>query len=341
MEIASGYNDGVVDATPAFQAVLDLPASGKTIKCVIPRGTYKLDSSPVAGSGKVIWELESGVLFSGSGVLPFVAPTKYQGAHKGHGFNSTVVGGAVERIVSKLTPEDSVFMLSTENYGGSTIFPSDAVLLHAKATNSDSAPRAWTQNNNIVKISAAPTNYSCGLEISVQNQTSEVTDPNSATGSIQGLFVSYIDTGAGNNYASAAVAIAGTGASASSGFKNGVWIDNITTGGNGITLKNSGSNAMDAGLDTRGVTGSFGSGAITLGNNHKITGKDSTGSTKNLVNLDASNYLQVGDSSTPTVLNGNGLLLPNIPTATTAGAVVKYAVVAIGGANYKLALYAM
>jgi hypothetical protein len=341
MVINKKFGNGVLNATPAFQAVMNAPCATATIYCEVPAGTYRLDTSPVPGVGKVIWHLDSGAVFTGPGTLPFFAPTKYQGSHKGTGYTGTVVGGAVERVVSKLCPGDSISMLSTENYGGSTIYPSDAVLLHAKATNSDAAPRTWTQNNNIVKISAAPNNYSCGLEISVQNQTTEVTDPNSATGSLQGLFVSYIDTGAGNNYASAAVVIAGTGASASSGFKTGLWIDNITTGGNGITLKNSGSNAMDSGIDTRGVTGAFGTGAITLGNNHKITGKNAAGSTKTLVNLDSSDYLQVGDSSIPIVLNGNGLLMPNLPTATTAGAVVKYAIVAIAGVNYKIPLYAM
>ena len=214
MIIDQSFGNGVINATPAFQAVMNAPCASATIHCEVPAGTYRLDTSPVSGTGKVIWHLDAGVVFTGPGTLPFFAPTKCQGAHTGTGFDRTVVGGAVERTVSKLCPGDSVSMLSTENYGGSTIFPSDAVLLHAKATNSDAAPRAWTQNNNIVKISAAPGNYSCGFEISVQNQTSEVTDPNSATGSIQGLFVSYIDTGAGNNYASAAIAVSGTGASA-------------------------------------------------------------------------------------------------------------------------------
>lgn len=341
MQIDQTYGNGILNATPAFQAVMNAPCASATIHCEVPAGTYRLDTSPVPGAGKVIWHLDSGVVFTGSGTLPFVTPTKYQGAHKGPGYNSTVVGGAVERIVSKLTPEDSVFMLSTENYGGSTIFPSDAVLLHVKATNSDAAPRTWTQNNNIVKISAAPTNYSCGLEISVQNQTTEVTDPNSATGSLQGLFVSYIDTGAGNNYASAAIAISGTGASAASGFKTGLWIDNITTGGNAITVKNNGSNAMDAALDTRGVTGAFGSGAVVLGNGHRLASNNPAGAAKNMMNMDSGGYFQVGDSSIPMVLNTAGFLLQGIATAPTAGAIAGYIVLAINGVNRKIPFYAM
>lgn len=341
MKIDQSYGNGILNATPAFQEVMNAPCATATIHCEVPAGTYRLDTSPVPGAGKVIWHLDSGVVFTGPGTLPFFAPTKYQGSHKGTGYTGTVVGGAVERVVSKLCPGDSISMLSTENYGGSTIFPSDAVLLHAKATNSDAAPRTWTQNNNIVKISAAPTNYSCGLEISVQNQTTEVTDPNSPTGSLQGLFVSYIDTGVGNNYASAAVAIAGTGASASSGFKNGVWIDNITTGGNGITLKNSGANAMDSGLDTRGVAGAFGTGAITLGNNHKIAAKDPSGTMRNVAVLDAGGYLQISEAAIPVVINGP-MLIQNANITATAGAPTgKYLVWAINGVNYKTALLAM
>lgn len=340
MEIDQKYGNGVLNATPAFQEVLNAPCAGATIRCEVPAGTYKLDTSPVAGSGKVIWNLHSGVTFTGSGTLPFVTPTKYQGAHKGHGFNSTVVGGSVERIVSKLTPEDSVFMLSTENYGGSTIFPEDAVLLHAKATNSNECPRAWTQNTNIVKQSTATNNYSCGMEVSVQNQTSETGLPN-ASGCIQGVFVSYIHHDSGSNYGSAAYVVGGNGASASYGWKYGMWIDNIATGGTAITVKNSSGNAMDSALDTRSVTGAFGTGAVTLGNNHKIAAKDQTGVMRNVATLDSGGYLQISESAVPVVINGP-MLISNANIATTAGAPTgKYLVWAINGVNYKIALLAM
>lgn len=333
-------NNGVINATPVFQSILNAPASGCTIHCTVPAGTYRLDTSPVAGAGKVIWHLEPGVTFTGSGALPFVTPTKYHGTHKGHGYNSNTVGGSVERIVSKLTPEDSVFMVSTENYGGSTIWPEDAVLVHFKATNSDECPRAWTQNTNMVKQSTAPDNYSCGMEISVQNQTAETGAPNTS-GCIQGMFVSYVHHNNGSNYGSAAYVVGGSGASATAGWKHGMWIDNITTGGNAITVKNSGANPMDSGLDTRGVTGSFGTGAITLGNNHKVTAKDATGVTRNVVNLDSGGYLQISESAVPVVINGP-MLISNANITTTAGAPTgKYLVWAINGVNYKTALLAM
>lgn len=335
----SGYNDGVVNATPAFQAVYDLPAAGKTIRCSIPRGVYRLDTTPVPGTGKVIWDFEPGATITGSS-LPFATPIKYQGTHIGLGLDAAVVGGAVERIVSKLTPEDSVLMVSTENYGGSTIFPEDAVLVHFKATNSDASPRAWTQNNNIVKQSVAVDNYSCGLEISVQNQTTECTAPNT-TGCIVGYFASYINSNVGNNYGSAAYVIGGTGASAANGWKYGLWIDAITTGGTGIDFRTSGSNAMAYGLSTTNVTANFTVGAIALGNGHKIVSKDAAGNIKNITNLDSGGYLQISDTGVPVVLNGSGLLLPSIPTSPTSGAMQGYIVVAIAGVNRKIPYYAM
>lgn len=339
MEIVSGCNDGVVNATPAFQAVLNLPSAGKTIRCFVPRGTYRLDTAPVLGAGNVIWELESGVSFVGNS-LSFNSPVKYQGKHVGGGFNTSVVGGAVERTVSKLVLEDSVVMVSTDNYSGSTIFPTDAVLVHHKATNSAATPRAWTVNSNIVKQSTAANNYSCGHEISVQNQTTETGLPND-TGCIMAFFASYIDSGVSGNYGSAAYVIGGTGANASNGWKYGLWVDAITTGGTGINFRTSGTNSMGYGISTMDVTAAFSGGAIGLGNGHKIVSKDNAGVVRNVANLDTSNYLQIGDSAVPIVLNGNGLLVPNLPTATTAGAIQKYGIIAVGGVNYKIPLYAM
>lgn len=63
------------DSLAAFQAALNYPEAGKTVKCLVPDGTYNLPSSPTAGVGKVLWEFGRNVVFTGSGVLPF-APTK-------------------------------------------------------------------------------------------------------------------------------------------------------------------------------------------------------------------------------------------------------------------------
>ena len=118
-------------------------------------------------------------------------------------------------------------------------------------------------------------------------------------------------------------------------------MDGITTGGNGITIRNSGSNAMAAALDTRGYSGNFSVGALALGNGHRVTANDPSGAAKNMMNMDAGGYFQMGDSSVPMVLNTAGFLLQGIATAATAGADAGYIVLAINGVNRKIKLSAM
>jgi hypothetical protein len=69
--------DGVANDTAAFQAVLNIPASAKTISCLVPQGNYLLSSSPTQGIGSVFWKFEQGSTLLGGGVLPFT-PQKIQ-----------------------------------------------------------------------------------------------------------------------------------------------------------------------------------------------------------------------------------------------------------------------
>lgn len=344
--------NGIIDEASAFQAVYNLPASGATIYCLIPAGTYKLNTSPIAGAGSVIFVSQPGVIFTGAGTLPFTAPPINKGFRVGTGQPTNPAQGGILRLDVDLTRGDTEFALFTKDYTGSVTDVNDAVLFGAYAVDGTSTPRVWSQNINIVKKttgSGIAANYACGIEVSAQNNTTVTGAPNN-TDCLMAFFASYIGTGVGVNKGSAGFTVGGNGATANQGWNFGLWIDNITDNGVGISIRNaSGNRIMGAALDTRSHIGAFQGAAILLGNNHTILSNDSGGTARPILNFDASNYLQIGDVSITNgiVLNSAGLLLPNITTSGTANAgaatlpanPVGFIQIAIAGTNRKIPYY--
>lgn len=349
---SGAVGDGVADDTAAFQSVYNDVAAGATMRCTVPPGTYRLATSPVIGAGCVIWEFDPGAVISGPGTLPYTSPPINKGKRVNTGQPIAPFQGGIQRFDSPLVMGDTAHAFFSSGYLGPITKPEDAVLFGAYAVDSVDHPRTWTQNINIVKQTSGSLiedNYACGIEISVQNQTNVVGAPN-ADECLMGLFASYIKSAAGSDKASAAVVVAGDGATSTQGWQSGVWIDNIVSNGVGIRIGNiNGGQAMGAALDTRDHAGPFQVAAILLGNNHRILSNNPAGVARNLIHLDGSDYLQIGGTgiSGGTVINTPGLLLPNIPTQTTATAgaatlpsnPVGFITVTIGGTNRKIPFY--
>ena len=348
--------DGVINDTPAFQSIYNLGVAGKTIYCRVPASSaaYVLSSSPVVGAGPVIFVQDAGVSFTGAGTLPFMAPVGNKGFRVGSGQPTSPFQGGIVRIDTQMTRGDTQVAIFSHNYGGSITLPEDAVLTGSYAVDSVDTPRTWAQNTNIVKTTTSSTfadNFCCGIEISVQNQTAVVASPD-AKESIIGFFVSYINPGgAGTSVGSAAIKIDGSGATSVRGWQQGIWIDNVVHNGTGLRIGNvNGTQSMGAAIDLRPHSGPFVTGAILLGNSHKVRANNTLGSAQELISLDGSNFLQLGDASMTAglVLQPPALLLPNI--ATTAGASVGAAtlpanpvgfiIVAIGGTSRRIPFYA-
>lgn len=109
-----GDPTGTADSATAFQAVLNRPASGKTIYCHVPDGTWKISTALSAGSGKVIWLWGRNVTLTGTQTasLPFV-PSKTM-------LNGSPVGPAVP--VTTLVDGTASVPLTTLDYTTPTIY---------------------------------------------------------------------------------------------------------------------------------------------------------------------------------------------------------------------------
>jgi hypothetical protein len=230
----------------------------------------------------------------------------------------------------------------------------DYILIQPFAKNSAVVPRVWAMNPVIVKDQKHPTalNALCiGLEISATNDTDEAADPTptGANGALIGLYVSYINT---VNQGSAAAYITGIAAGALKGWKHGVWIDGITTGGTGVSLHNDvGANAMAVGIDTTDHAGNFSIAAILLGNAHRLSAKKVGGAVRELIYMNGADVLVVGDANTQDYImrffaqsyEFSGIATAGAATAGAAGAppaqVAQYMPVKVAGTNYKIPLY--
>lgn len=341
------------DDQAAFQRVYDLGEAGKTIYCTVPAGNYSLSASPTTGSGPVIFVQYPGASFTGAGTLPFMKPVVNKGFRVGTGQPLSAEEGGIVRVDVQLNSGDTQVAIFTHNYLGPITLTEDAVLVGMYAVDNADNLRVWSQNNNIVKTQSGGVNNLCvGIEVSVQNQTTVAVSPG-AVDSIVGFFASYIrPAGSATSQASAGLMVEGDGATANRGWKYGVWVDNIVNGGTGIHIGNaSGAQSMGAGLITTGHAGTFVTGAVWLGNAHKIVANNTGAAVRNLIHLDASNFLQIGDASNSVgcVINSGGLLLPNVPTTGTASAgtatlptnPVGFLAVTIGGTDRRIPFYAV
>jgi hypothetical protein len=200
------------------------------------------------------------------------------------------------------------------------IISGNAYVMHqSNLDNAATLPNVWAFNPVVIKqatnAQAGTDTGVYGIEISVSNNTAETALPG-YSGHVTGLFVSYIHT---SNTASAAILTGGL----SAGWNVGIWIDGIKpTTGRAIVVQDEVSPqlGMDVGLDTSGVA-SFVTGAILVGNNQKIVGRTTAAANRNMIYIDASNELIVGDTVSPTNLKiaATGLTFA-IPTTATATA---------------------
>lgn len=229
----------------------------------------------------------------------------------------------------------------------------DYILWQPFAKNSAAFPRVWAGNPVAVKAVKSPTATNplvIGWEISVTNDTDEASDPNptGSNGAVLGLYISYINT---VNNGSAAMYVTGIAAGTNIGWKHGLFLDGIATGGTGISVRNAvGSNAMNVGLDLSTHTGNFGIAAILLKSGHRISGKKTDGVVRELIYVNGANVMVVGDANTqdlPMQLFASEYRFSGISTATaaTAGArtlpaaPANFMPVTVAGTAYKIPLY--
>lgn len=228
---------------------------------------------------------------------------------------NTISNGTALRLDDNLLGGDAVMFISS---GGADkeIASTDGVGIHIVVNQTASVPRAWGENVVIVKNSTGANNFTVGNEVSVSNNTAQAAAP-LANGCVMGFFASYIY---GSNNASAAFASGGASAGAN-GWNNGLWLDGIATGGTGISLRNAvgAGNAMSVGIDTTSHANNFSVAAIALGNQHNIVGKESGGTIRQLLRIDGSNVVQVGDPNNLTNIPG-AVSFSNLANASSASA---------------------
>lgn len=192
--------------------------------------------------------------------------------HYGHGWvewDGTRWAGPQSLTPTPLTKGDAGFMFSDEDtlaIHGKTIANTDAVLVYMQTANSAATPAVWTLNPLVIKMAADPASYVIAIEASLSNNTAEA-DETVGTGAAVGVLSSYTHTANNGTAAFMSTALAPV---TSNGWKNGLWIDGVTTTGRGIVLEDgqSSNGGMKRGLDTTGVA-SFADGAIVLGSGAK------------------------------------------------------------------------
>lgn len=147
-----------------------------------------------------------------------------------------------------------------------------------------------------------------GMEISIANHTDERGQPLGA-GMLEGLFVSYINT---ENEGSAAIVTGGISAGPTNGWRSGLWLDGISTGGTHIQLRDevSANQGVRCGIDTTGVN-NFTQGAMLLGRGHSIASLDTGGSIRTLLYIGSANEIVFGHTALPTRFQGSQFLFEN------------------------------
>lgn len=161
-------------------------------------------------------------------------------------------------------------VISSSFPSGKNIDPAASVLWYGHVSNSATHPQVWALNPLAIKQdSSDPDNIVVAIEASVSNNTSEADDVAGGSRSVIGVWSAY---GHVANQGSAAFASNSLGnatvgyVDATRGWKNGLFVDGISTGGTGIRLEDANSNngGMLRGVDLSGVN-SFTDGAIVLG----------------------------------------------------------------------------
>lgn len=314
--------DGVADDTAAIQAALNVGGNS-----VVPAGSSYLLNSDVTLQTDSVLIVEPGasltgtgrVLNSGVGVgssIPknevfgkyVIRDSKYNVTHS-NGFETSPNMGQVLRLDASSTAGQCAVFLSGDQREP-VIGETHYVGFHSRHNNTTNAPNLWGLNPVVVKnitTSTSPTGKASviGMEISVSNNTSEAGTP-LQDGSLGGLFVSYIRDAQMASYAFATGGYPSAGTPGDSGFNNLLWLDGVTSNGTHISLRDevSANAGAKRGLDCSAVA-SFTDAAIVLGNGgtlggsgQKVAGRRSdTGAVCQLISLNASNFVEIGDSA--------------------------------------------
>jgi len=316
---------GVANSSTAFNNAM---SAAKVVK--VPPGIYKLDTT-ITRPVTCILEVDPTVTFTGVGeilnsgtaygnTIPqktifgklTIRDADYTVAYP-NGFVNDPDMGQILRLDGKTEPgQCGVFLSGDEREPvlGSAAY----VGFHTRHNNSINTPQVWGFNPVVVKsvsdASAGAPTIIIGDEISVSNNTSACGLPQK-TDSVTGLFVSYIHT---SNYASAAISTGGYSA-VNCGWNNGLWLDGVHANGTLISLHDevSGNLGVLRGIDFVSVA-SFVDGAVTLGNNHKIVGNNTSGVFVDLLRMNTSNQVALGQEGTATAILG----IPVIPGNTSS-----------------------
>ena len=248
--------------------------------------------------------------------------------------------GSSLRVDGEQSPGGSVIFLNT-NDRKPVVAATDFVMLHSVQYNGASTPKMWGYNPVIVKdvnsVTAGSSTSSYGIEVSISNNTAETGVP-LAINELTGIFCSYINL---TGTASAAFTIGGL----SSGWEHGLYIDAIKSDGTAIKLADdvNPNSGMRAGLDTTAVN-QFTSGAVLLGNTHKIVGKNTVNGNVPIAEVNGANEVALGNATNDMRLNFSDLKVTGGVVGASAAFPANYDAtlfVTINGTNYKLPLIAV